>query len=119
MRRLVYATCLRFGSAVLRAAQRQRGRWIFVLCRCFVAACACFSSPGDGAAVDRTVDLELVLAVDISRSMDLEEAALVRQGFVRAIRHRDVIDAIQRGPLGRIAVTYVEWRSARYQRTRV
>jgi len=65
------------------------------------------------------VDLELVLAVDISRSMDLEEAALQRQGFVRAFRHRDVIDAIQRGRLGRIAVTYVEWGSAQYQRTRV
>ncbi len=65
------------------------------------------------------MDLELVLAVDISRSMDLEEAALQRQGFVRAFRHRDVIDAIQRGRLGRIAVTYVEWGSAQYQRTRV
>jgi hypothetical protein len=69
--------------------------------------------------VERTVDLELVLAVDISRSMDLEEVALQRQGFVRAFRHRDVIDAIQRGRLGRIAVTYVEWGSDRYQRTRV
>jgi len=119
MRRLVHATCLRFGSAVRRAARRQPGRWIFVLRRCFVAACACYSSPGDGAAVERTVDLELVLAVDISRSVDLEEAALQRQGFVRAFRHRDVIDAIQRGRLGRIAVTYVEWGSDQFQRTRV
>jgi hypothetical protein len=68
---------------------------------------------------ERAVDLELVLAADISNSMDLEEVALVRQGFVRAFRHRDVIDAIQRGRFGRIAVTYVEWGSAQYQRTRV
>ncbi len=69
--------------------------------------------------MERTVDLELVLAVDISRSVDLEEAALQRQGFVRAFRHRDVIDAIQRGRLKRIAVTYVEWGSDQFQKTRV
>jgi len=106
MRRLAYATCLRIGSAMPRAAWRRRGRWNFVLPRCFVAACACFSCPSYGVAAERTVDLELVLAVDISESMDMEEAALQRQGFVRAFRHRNVIDAIQRGRLGRIAVTY-------------
>lgn len=119
MRRLFHATCLRFGLAARRAARRQPGRRIFVLRRCFVAACACCSSHGDGAAVERTVDLELVLAVDISRSVDLEEAALQRQGFVRAFRHRDVIDAIQRGRLKRVAVTYVEWGSDQFQKTRV
>jgi hypothetical protein len=70
-------------------------------------------------AAEREVDLELVLAADISSSMDSEEAALVRQGFIRAFRHPDVIDAIQRGQLGRIAVTYVEWGHHQYQRTRV
>ena len=119
MRRFVYATCLRFGSAVPRAARRRRGRWNIVLRRCFVAACACFSFPGNGVAAERTVDLELVLAADISSSMDLEEAALQRQGFVRAFRHRDVIDAIQRGQVGRIAVTYVEWAGDHYQKAGV
>ncbi len=89
-----------------------------MVCRALIAVCVCLSSR-DGAAAERAVDLELVLAVDISNSMDLEEAALVRQGFVRAFRHRDVIDAIQRGRLGRIAVTYVEWGHHQYQRTRV
>lgn len=79
----------------------------------------CLLFPHRGMATERAVDLQLVLAVDISRSMDLEEAALVRQGFVRAFRHRDVIAAIERGPLGRIAVTYIEWGGERYQRTRV
>ena len=102
-----------------RAARRQRGRWNTVLRQCVIVACACFSSPGHGVAAERPVDLELVLAVDISESMDMEEAALQRQGFVRAFRHRNVIDAIQRGRLGRIAVTYVEWGSEQYQITRV
>ena len=119
MRRFAHVPCLRFGSAMPRAAWRRRGRWNFLLRRCFVAACACFSSPGYGVAAERTVDLELVLAVDISESMDMEEAALQRQGFIRAFRHRNVIDAIQRGRLGRIAVTYVEWGSEQYQITRV
>lgn len=55
------------------------------------------------------VDLELVLAVDISRSMDYDEHALQRNGYVEAFRHRDVINALTSGPEGRIAVTYMEW----------
>lgn len=55
------------------------------------------------------VDLELVLAVDVSRSVDPEEAALQRTGYVSAFRHPSVIDAIKHGPLGRIAVVYIEW----------
>ncbi len=70
-------------------------------------------------AMERTVDLELVLAADISDSMDVEEAALQRQGFASAIRHPQVIEAIQSGPLRRIAVTYVEWSGEHIQRTLV
>lgn len=58
---------------------------------------------------DFDVDLELVLAVDVSRSMDAEEQRIQREGYVAAFRHPDVIEAIQSGPLGQIAVTYVEW----------
>jgi hypothetical protein len=63
------------------------------------------------------VDLELVLAVDISRSMDYEEHELQRDGYVEAFRHRDVINALMSGPQGRIAVTYMEWagEGATYQ----
>ena len=119
MRRFAYATCLRFGSAVSRTARRRRGRWNIVLRRCFVAACVCFSVPGDGVAVEREVDLELVLAVDISQSMDLDEATLQRRGYVSALRHPDVIEGIQRGRLGRIAITYIEWSGEHYQSTLV
>ena len=55
------------------------------------------------------VDLQLVLAVDISRSMDQDEQSLQRAGYVAALRDPEVIAAIQGGPLGRIAITYVEW----------
>ena len=49
------------------------------------------------------VDVELVLAVDISRSMDAEEFALQRAGYVAAIRHPDFVDAVRAGLHGRIA----------------
>jgi hypothetical protein len=55
------------------------------------------------------VDVALVLAVDISYSMDLEEQALQREGYVAALTSPAVIDAIRKGMVGRIAVTYLEW----------
>jgi Protein of unknown function (DUF1194) len=55
------------------------------------------------------VDLALVLAVDISYSMDLDELALQRSGYVEAFRSKQVHDAIERGAIGKIAVTYFEW----------
>ena len=61
------------------------------------------------ASADEEVDLALVLAVDISYSMDPEEQALQRDGFVEAFRSPLVHDAIRRGTLGRIAVVYGEW----------
>lgn len=60
-------------------------------------------------AAQTPVDLQLVLAVDISRSMDEDEQRLQRAGYVAALRDPEVIRAIEGGPLGRIAVTYVEW----------
>ena len=64
---------------------------------------------GAAHATPVAVDLELVLAVDVSRSVDSEEAALQRTGYISAFRHASVIDAIEHGPLGRIAVVYFEW----------
>ena len=61
------------------------------------------------ARAQTPVDLQLVLAVDISRSMDQDEQSLQRAGYVAALRDPQVIAAIQGGPLGRIALTYVEW----------
>ncbi len=55
------------------------------------------------------VDLELLLAVDISQSMDLDEHTVQRNGYVEAFRHQDVIEALVSGPEGKIAVMYMEW----------
>lgn len=55
------------------------------------------------------VDVELVLAVDISYSMDTEELALQREGYASAIVSKEFLDALKLGPHGRIAVEYVEW----------
>jgi len=61
------------------------------------------------------VDLELVLAVDVSRSMDDEELELQRQGYAGAFVHPAIIKAIKAGPHGRIAVTMVEWAGYTFQ----
>src|SRR3712207_1597641 len=61
------------------------------------------------AIADEEVDLALVIAVDISFSMDPEEQALQREGFVEAFRSPVVHEAIRKGTLGRIAVIYAEW----------
>jgi len=61
------------------------------------------------ARTDIPVDLELVLAVDISRSIDEEEAQMQRAGYRAALTDPEVMKAIQAGMLGRIALTYVEW----------
>ncbi len=55
------------------------------------------------------VDLALMLAVDVSESVDGQEALMQRQGYVQAIQTPDVLDAILSGPEGRIALSYVEW----------
>ena len=55
------------------------------------------------------VDLELVLAVDVSGSMDAEEHAVQRSGYVEALRHPDLWAVIWSGVHQRIALTYMEW----------
>jgi len=81
----------------------------------WAAAVACLGAPA--RAADEPVDLELVLAVDISFSMDTDELQLQRDGYVSALRHPEVIQAIQSGGYGRIAVTYVEWAGTLSVRT--
>jgi hypothetical protein len=68
-----------------------------------------------GEAVAESVDLELVLLADASRSIDDVEIRLQRQGYAAAITHPEVLRAIEQGFDQRIAVTYVEWGDARSQ----
>jgi Protein of unknown function (DUF1194) len=63
------------------------------------------------------VDVELVLAVDVSYSMDLEEQRLQREGYIKALTSPDILKAIRQGQTGKIAVTYFEWAGATLQRT--
>jgi hypothetical protein len=67
------------------------------------------------AQAETEVDLALVLAVDLSRSMDTDEQRLQRDGFVEAFGSQAVHDAIRKGVLGRIVVTYVDWSGASEQ----
>jgi hypothetical protein len=84
-----------------------------------VVALVCLLWSALPGAAQVPVDLELVLAVDISRSVDDEEARLQRDGYIAAFTDRRVIEAIQSGAIGAIAVTYVEWAGAEYQRTMI
>ena len=60
----------------------------------------------------QAVDLELVMATDVSRSIDQDEAQLQRQGIADAFRSKQIIKAISSGFLRRIAVAYVDYSSA-------
>ncbi len=62
------------------------------------------------------VDVELVLAVDISYSMDLDELALQRDGYSRAVTSPEFLNALKLGPHGRVAIAYVEWAGADEQK---
>jgi Protein of unknown function (DUF1194) len=64
----------------------------------------------------KEVDLGLALAIDISGSIDPEEARLQRQGYVQAFRDPVVIKAILGGVNGRIAVAYYEWSDSWMQK---
>jgi Protein of unknown function (DUF1194) len=55
------------------------------------------------------VDTEVVLAVDVSYSMDPDEQHLQREGYVQALTSREFMDAMKAGTNGRISVTYFEW----------
>jgi hypothetical protein len=86
----------------------RRTLWIAIVALAAVLACR------DARAEE--VDLELVLAVDVSTSIDEMEFALQRDGYAQAFLNPDVIAAIRSGPRGRIAVAYVEWAAADSQR---
>lgn len=77
--------------------------------RLWIAAAILFGTACHAAAQDVPVDLELVLAVDVSGSMDTDERQLQREGYVGALLHPEVVAAIASGPQGRIAVIIVEW----------
>jgi hypothetical protein len=84
---------------------------------------ASVAAPGTGnqagprlAEKDANVDVELVLAVDVSYSMDMDELAVQREGYAQAIVSKEFLHALKSGPNGRIAVTYFEWAASTDQK---
>ena len=64
---------------------------------------------GGGARAAEQVDLLLVLASDVSRSVDTRKFQLQREGYAAALSNPRVVDAVRSGPHGRIAICFVEW----------
>ena len=62
------------------------------------------------------VDLKLVIATDVSRSINNQEARLQREGTAEAFLNPEVIKAIQSGALGRIAVAMIDFSSPEYDK---
>jgi hypothetical protein len=86
--------------------------------RLFTAAVALFAPAATAEpAARQAVDLELILAVDVSGSIDPMEAELQRQGYLRALVDPEVLRAIKSGVSGRIALTYVEWAGMGHYKT--
>src|SRR5262249_15331281 len=80
-----------------------------------VGSVAALAAATSARAADIAVDLQLVLAVDVSRSIDEVEAELQRRGYIEAMTNDRVIDAILSGDNKRIAVCYTEWAGTHYQ----
>src|SRR5215469_10750559 len=67
-------------------------------------------------AKDASVDVELVLAVDVSYSMDMDELAVQREGYAQAIISKEFLQALKSGPNGKVSVTYFEWAASNDQK---
>jgi hypothetical protein len=80
--------------------------------RTALALVACLLVLGGAARAAEQVDLLLVLASDVSRSVDSRKFQLQREGYAAALSNPRVIDAIRSGPHGRIAICFVEWSGA-------
>ncbi len=85
------------------------GMWKILACFLCLPALAAF-------AQEVEVDLELFLAVDVSRSMSPEELDIQRRGYAEALTSPEVTQALRSGLYGKIALTYVEWAEDYAQR---
>jgi hypothetical protein len=80
-----------------------------------VTLALCSTLALDAGAAEQ-VDVELVLAVDVSLSMSPEELEIQRHGYAAALTDQQVIDAIAGGGYGKVAITYFEWAGSSSQR---
>ena len=81
-----------------------------------LAVSAAILPPASVSRADEPVDVELILAVDVSLSMSPDELEIQRHGYAAALTHDHVLQAIADGAHGKIAVTYVEWAGTTWQR---
>src|SRR5207344_853877 len=80
------------------------------LSRCIAFALALASTPAIAPVrAAEPVDLLLVLAADVSRSVDSQKFQLQREGYAAALVNTRVLEAIQSGRRGRIGVLFLEW----------
>jgi uncharacterized protein DUF1194 len=93
LRRIVFAAALALGAAAMA------GLAIAGVPRLFA----------DKRLNAAPVDVELVIAVDVSYSMDPDEQALQREGYILALTSKEFLQALREGAHGKIAITYFEW----------
>ena len=79
-----------------------------------LASVACLAMPSYAAQPLEPVDIELVIATDVSPSIDRAEAKLQRDGIIAAFENPQVIDAIQSGSLGKIGVIAIDFSAREY-----
>jgi len=87
-------------------------RWPPFVVAAFVLAAIAFTTR---PAAAETVDLQLVLAADVSRSIDEGEYELQRKGYAAALTDPRVLQAIRSGDNRRISLCYFEWSGEGYQ----
>ena len=83
---------------------------------CLALICVGAAAIPATAPAAEQVDLLLVLAADVSRSIDTAKFQLQREGYAAAVSDPRVLEAIQSGRLGRIGLTFVEWSGVGAQR---
>jgi len=81
---------------------------------CLAVALAWHAPPS--AAQETEVDVELMLAVDVSYSMTPNELEIQRRGYAEALRDPKIIEAIRTGYRQKVAMTYVDWSGHLSQR---
>ena len=99
---------------MMNAIQSNPSRPKASICLIFALALVAWSAPA--VAAQQQVDLKLVLAVDVSGSIDNDELRLEREGTADAFLDPAVIKAIQSGSVGRIAVAMIDFSSNPYNR---
>jgi hypothetical protein len=95
--------------------RRRVGRLALAASLIAAAVAALAASPPTASGPQAPVDAALVLAVDVSTSIDDAEFRLQREGYAAAFRDARLADAIHQGRAGRIAVTLMHWASASEQ----